>query len=95
VQHCYILNARLLRPQFPFPERRRIAKAFTPDCILPRDSKPGRRLDGLRGDTGALSALGLGWGASREIRCQLRDNKLLEDIGDSRFSNPDQCVREH
>jgi hypothetical protein len=52
VQHCYILNARLLRPQFPFPERRRIAKAFTPDCILPRDSKPGRRLDGLRGDTG-------------------------------------------
>jgi len=48
MQHCYILNARFLRPQFRFPEGRRIAKAFTPDCILPRDSKPDRRLDGLR-----------------------------------------------
>jgi hypothetical protein len=43
----------------------------------------------------STSALGLGWGATREIRCQLRDNKLLEDIGDSHFPNPDQCVREH
>jgi hypothetical protein len=49
----------------------------------------------LRRDPGTQSALGLGWGASREIRCQLRDNKLLEDIGDSRFPNPDHCVGEH
>jgi len=44
---------------------------------------------------GTRSALGLGWGASREIRCQLRDNKFLKDIGYSRFPNPDQCGREH
>lgn len=94
MQLCYILNARFIATQFPFLSCR-IAKAFTRDSILARDSKPGRRLDGLRGDSGALSALGLGWGASGEIRCQLRDNKLLEDIGDSRFPNPDQCVREH
>jgi hypothetical protein len=44
---------------------------------------------------GTRRALGLGWGAPREIRSQLRGNEFLEDIRDSRFPNPDQRVREH
>jgi hypothetical protein len=41
------------------------------------------------------SALRLARSALREIRSQLRSNKLLEDIRDSGFPKPDQCVREH
>lgn len=74
-------------------EVRKIGLGFAVQPILLRTSPICSSMIGHRGCEPNL--LGFGRRAGREVWCQARDNKLLEDIGDRGLPNSDQCRREH